>query len=224
MTEEKAKNNNHSLGHEIGLGIALVRSLLLLVMGLSLLIIPEKTHGTLFNMMGLFWLTTGLVLIRRKVHDRESRLLLLAAILAVAAGVLVLTRNLSRQWLPEAWIAGLLGAVILLTGILHATTQLRLGRQALRGRPIVNILLGIAEIVLGALLLFDPSGQRQSVYNVAVVWALLGGGLVLISTVRQWLQERRQEQPKQASKQSEQAEKLQGEQPDQTEEQPGEQA
>jgi uncharacterized membrane protein HdeD (DUF308 family) len=196
MTDEKKeKGSGHRLGQEIGLGIALVRSLLLLVMGLSLLVIPEKTYSTLYNMMGLFWLTTGLVLVRRKVHDRESRLLLVAAILAVAAGVLVLTRNLTRQWLPEAWIGGLLGAVILLTGILHATTQLRLGREAMRGRPVVNILLGIAEIVLGALLLFDPSGQRQAVYNVAIVWALLGGGLVLFTTVRQWLQERRQEQP-----------------------------
>jgi uncharacterized membrane protein HdeD (DUF308 family) len=193
--EKKEKGSGHRLGQEIGLGIALVRSLLLLVMGLSLLVIPEKTYSTLYNMMGLFWLTTGLVLVRRKVHDRESRLLLVAAILAVAAGVLVLTRNLTRQWLPEAWIGGLLGAVILLTGILHATTQLGLGREAMRGRPIVNILLGIAEIVLGALLLFDPSGQRQAVYNVAIVWALLGGGLVLFTTVRQWLQERRQEQP-----------------------------
>nr|NIV33851.1 hypothetical protein [Anaerolineae bacterium] len=156
---------------------------------------PEKTHTMLFNAMGLFWLTTGLVLVRRKAHDRESQLLLVAAVLAVAAGLLVLTRNLTRQWVAEAWVVGLLGSVILLTGILHATTQVRLGREAMRGRPIINILLGIAETVLGALLLFDPTGQRQAVYNVAVIWALLGGGLVLFTTVRQWLQERRQEEP-----------------------------
>jgi uncharacterized membrane protein HdeD (DUF308 family) len=115
--------------------------------------------------------------------------------LAVAAGLLVLTRNLTRQWVAEAWVVGLLGAVILLTGILHATTQVRLGRKAMRGRPIVNILLGIAEIVLGALLLLDPMGQRQTVYHVAITWALLGGGLVLFITVRQWSQERQQEKP-----------------------------
>jgi uncharacterized membrane protein HdeD (DUF308 family) len=193
--EKKEKNARHSLGHEIGLGIALFRALLLIILGLSLLFIPEKTHAMLFNAMGLFWLTTGLVLVRRKAQDRESRLLLVAAVLAVAAGLLVLTRNLTRQWVAEAWVVGLLGAVILLTGILHATTQVRLGRKAMRGRPIVNILLGIAEIVLGALLLLDPMGQRQTVYHVAITWALLGGGLVLFITVRQWSQERQQEKP-----------------------------
>jgi hypothetical protein len=31
---------------------------------------------------------------------------------------------------------------------------------------------------------------------MAIVWALLGGGLIVIGTVLQWLRERRQDQPR----------------------------
>ncbi len=198
----KDKNNGHGLGHEIGLGIALVRALLLVTLGLSLLVIPEKTHKMLFNAIGLFWLTSGIVLVRREAHARGNRLSLASAIIGVVAGVLVLTRNLTSQWVAEVWVVGLLGGVILLTGVLHATTQLRFGRQALRGRPLVNVLLGVAEILLGALLILDPTGREQIIYSVAIVWSLLAGGLLLVSTVGQWLRERRQEQPGQAEEQT----------------------
>ena len=189
------KKDDHSLGHEIGLGVTLVRGLLLVLLGLSLLVIPEKTHKMLFNAMGLFWLTTGIVLIRRDAHSKGNRLLLTVAVLGVLVGVLVLSRDLTRQWLAEAWVKGLLGTAILLTGVLHVTTELRLGREALRGRPLVNLLLGFAEIVLGGLLLFTPTGNEPIVYHVAIVWALLGGGLLVGGTALHWIRERRQEQP-----------------------------
>ena len=203
MAEEKERNNKHSLGHDIGLGVTVVRALLLLILGLSLLFIPDKTHKMLFNAMGLFWLTTGIVLVRREAHAKGHRLLQAVAILGVASGVLVLTRGITTQWVAEKWLKNLLGAVILLTGVLHATTQLRLGKQALRGRPIVNILLGLAEIALGALLILTPTGREQTVYYAAMVWSLLGGGLLLVTTVLQWLRERRQVQAGPAEEQAE---------------------
>jgi hypothetical protein len=125
------------------------------------------------------------------------------AIVGAAAGLLVLTRSLTGQWLTEGWLKGLLGAVILLTGVLHATSQLRKGRDALHGRPLVNVLMGVAEIVLGALVLFAPAGPDQILYDVAMIWALLAGGMLLVRTAGQWLRERRQEQLEQAASQPE---------------------
>ena len=191
--EAEKERQDHNLQHEIGLGITLVRALLLVALGLSLFLIPEKTHKMLFNAMGLFWLTTGIVLVRREAHTRGNRLLLVAAILGVVAGVLVLTRDLSRQWLAEVWVRDLLGAVILLTGVLHATSQLRLGRQIFRSRPLVNVLLGAAEIFLGALLILAPAdqGPQPILYYVATAWALITGGFLLVTTGLEWLKERR---------------------------------
>ena len=179
----------------------MIRALLLLTLGLSLIFIPDKTHNILANAMGLYWLTTGLVLIRREAHKGGNRLFLAFAILGVVTGLLVVTRGLSRQWLPEVWITGLLGAVILLTGLLHTVGVLSVGRRAFRGRPLVDLMLGVATIILGVLVLVGDTVRGQFVYSLATVWALLWSGLILFSAGRQWLQERRQEERVQAEEQ-----------------------
>jgi uncharacterized membrane protein HdeD (DUF308 family) len=184
----------YDVGQGVGFWIQVIRALLLLTLGLSLLFVPDKTHKMLFNAMGLFWLTTSLVLIRREARKGGNRLWLVVAIFGVLAGLLVITRDLSRQWVAEVWVKGLLGALILLTGVLQTAGLLSHGRRAWRGRPLVDLLLGLATIFFGALLIVGRTGKEQIVYYVATVWALLGGGLILYSAGRQWFQERQQKQ------------------------------
>ena len=191
--------DNHSNGHHgVGFWVALVRGILIVALGLSLILIPEKTKAVLFNMMGVFWLTTGIVLIRGQMRRQGDRLSLAAGIIGVLAGLLVVTRNLTRHYLAEFWVINLLGVVILLTGVLHVTTGLRVGRQALRGRTGLSTLLGIFEIVLGAGFLLTPvtsPGQPlpRAMYIVGAIWALLGGGLILGTALFQGIQAQRQE-------------------------------
>ncbi len=184
----------YDVGRGVGMWIQVIRALLLLTLGLSLIFVPDRTDQLLFNAMGLYWLTTGLVLIRREAHRAGNRLFLAFAILGVVTGVLVVTRSFSRQWVPEVWVKGLLGAIILLTGLLHTVGVLSVGRQALSGRPLVDLMLGLATTFLGALLIVGPTGREQIVYYLATVWALLWSGLILYSAGRQWLQESRQKQ------------------------------
>jgi uncharacterized membrane protein HdeD (DUF308 family) len=184
----------YDVGHGVGFWIQVTRALLLLTLGLSLIFIPDKTDKVLFNAMGLYWLTTGLVLIRQEAHKGGNRLWLVFAIFGVLTGLLVLTRSLSRQWVPEVWVKGLLGAIILLTGLLHTVGVLSAGRRAFSGRPLVDLMLGVATIILGALVLTGRTGREQIVYYLATVWALLWSGLILFSAGRQWLRERRQKQ------------------------------
>ena len=198
----KEESKGKSRGHEIGLGITFIRGLLLLVLGLSLLFIPDKTSTMLGNMMGMFWLMTGLVLLRGEARASGNRLLLVAAICGVLVGLLVLGRNLERQWLDATWVRTMLGVVILLTGILHAAAQSRFGREAFHGRPLLNVLLGLAEIVLGILVIVSPTGREQIVFDLAIIWSLLAGGLLLGGAVVQWWRERHQQGPDQAGEQS----------------------
>ena len=53
--------------------------------------------------------------------------------MGVLAGLLVVTRGLTRHFLAEFWVVNLLGVVILLTGVLHVTT--RISRTGKRGPP-----------------------------------------------------------------------------------------
>jgi uncharacterized membrane protein HdeD (DUF308 family) len=187
------ESDNHSNGHHgIGFWMALIRGVLIIALGLSLILIPEKTKATLFNMLGVFWLTTGIVLIRGQMRRQGDRLSLAAGIIGALAGLLVVTRNLIRHYLTEFWVMDLLGVVILLTGVMHLTTGIRVGRQALRGRTVLSTLLGVFEIVLGALLLLTPITAQgplpRGIYLVGTLLALVGGGLILATALFQRVQ------------------------------------
>lgn len=191
--------DNHKNGHHgVSFWVGLIRGVLIVGLGLSLFLIPEKTKATLFNMMGVFWLTTGIVLIHGQMRRHGDRLSLAAGILGVLTGLLVVSRNLTRNFLPEFWVINLLGVVILLTGLMHVTTGIRVGRQALRGRTVLSTLLGVFEIVLGGLFLLTPITAQgplpRGMYIVGTIWALLGGVLILGTALFQ----RGQAQPEEA--------------------------
>jgi uncharacterized membrane protein HdeD (DUF308 family) len=166
--------------------ITLVRGLLVIVLGASLLFTPEKTKAMLFNFMGFFWLLTGLVSIRQELHKRGNKLVLAAGILGVLAGIAVVTRDLSRQYLAEFWVVTLLGIVILLSGILHILGGFQIGGRSMQGRTTLSIMLGIFEVFLGGVFIIFQGGQSQIVYGIAIGWALIGGVLLLSDAYRQY--------------------------------------
>jgi len=195
---------HYDMGRGAKFWIQVIRALLLVTLGLSLFFVPDKTHKMLFNAMGLFWLTTGLVIIRQEAHKEGSRLWLVVAIFGVLTGLLVLTRDLSRNWVPEVWVKGLLGAIILLTGLLQTVGVLRAGTKVvLHSRSFADLLLGVATMVLGTLLIVGRTGDNQALYYVATIWALLWGGLILYSAGKQWFRARQQKQAGQGEAQSE---------------------
>jgi uncharacterized membrane protein HdeD (DUF308 family) len=179
-------DQNHNLG--ILFWITLMRGFLVIILGLSIIFVPEKTKAMLFNFMGFFWLMTGIVSIRQEFHNRGHRLVLAAGILGILAGVAVETRNLTREYLDEFWVMELLGAVILLTGILHILGGLQIGGRAMRGRTELSIMLGVIEVILGGVLMLFQGGPSPILYGFTIIWALLGGILLLGDAFRQYRQ------------------------------------
>ena len=177
---------NHSLG--ILFWITLFRGFLLIILGLSLILIPDKTKSMLFDFMGMFWLMAGIVSVRQEFHNRGHRLVLAAGFLGVLAGIAVVTRNLTRQYIDEFWVMELLGAVILLTGILHILGGFQIGGKAMRGRTGLSILLGVFEVMGGGALMIFQGGPSPILYGIAIIWALLGGILLLSDASRQYRQ------------------------------------
>lgn len=166
--------------------ITLVRGFLVIVLGLTLIFTPEKTKAMLFNFMGVFWLMTGLVSVRQELHKRGNRLVLFAGGLGIVAGILVVTRNLSRQVLSEFWVVEILGIVILLSGIMHILGGFQVGRQAMQGRTTLSILLGIFEVFLGGVFVIFQGGQTPIMYAIAIAWAMIGGVILLGDAYRQY--------------------------------------
>jgi len=165
--------------------ITLIRGVLGLLLGFSLLFIPNKTFSMLYNFMGFFWLMTGIVMIRQETHLKRNRLLLILGISAVLTGALVLARYLMFGWFRDYLIINLLGAVILITGIIHVAYGVQSGRQAMRRRTEVSITLGIIEIGFGGLIMITDTATSQFVFTIAIIWALMGGTLLIIDAFRQ---------------------------------------
>ena len=111
------------------------------------------------------------------------RLPILAGAIGVLAGLVTLGRHLFFNFADESFALFILGAVMLLTGILHILGGFRtedLSRSVTWG----SILLGIFEIVLGILLILTTEEISSTIYRLASLWAFVGGFLILVDAWR----------------------------------------
>jgi uncharacterized membrane protein HdeD (DUF308 family) len=173
--------------------IDLYRGGVAIVFGVLLLFIPDKSRVVLFNLMGFFWLSIGLAVIRRDRDDERyigKWIAWVAGLAGIVTGLLVVTRRFTRQWMGEEVLVTLLGLVVLMTGLLHVFSEIRLGVTK-DTRTGIHFLLGLFEVLLGVLLLFSPQTNHPFLYWVATIWALLYGGLFIGSAVYHYIQGRR---------------------------------
>lgn len=113
--------------------------------------------------------------------------------IGMLAGVLMVTRNLTRHLFSENLIVFLLGTIISLTGILHVGSGFRFGKQAIRGRTTLSVMLGVFKLILGILILISDGGRSPTIYWIAIIWSLLGGALFIGDAFREWGQRKSNE-------------------------------
>jgi uncharacterized membrane protein HdeD (DUF308 family) len=170
---------------QIAFWITGARGVFAIILGIALVIQPDKTMPILGNFMGLFWLVSGAMSIRWGVSGRWARgLPMLAGIIGVLTGLIVITRSLTRSILGETVIFTILGAVILLTGLLHVFGGFRKSGEETRQWSWASFLLGIFEVILGTLLLVSPLDRGPIAYMAASIWALLGGFILMGDALR----------------------------------------
>ena len=177
-----------SIVPDIAFGVGLIRGIAAIAAGLLLIFAPDKSRAILGNMMGFFWLFSGIALLRRSKDDslvqmvggRTSKII---AVVGILTGLLVVTRSLSRQVLPEGTLIVLLGVVIMMTGVMHALAEIRVGGLVSSRNRVLHLILGIFEIVFGATLILSPLDRSPASYWIATIWALIFGTLVIGDTV-----------------------------------------
>ena len=165
----------------------MIRCLLALGLGASMLFIRNKSLPMLGNFMGLFWLLCGAVALRWGIAGgRTRRLAIVAGAIGVVAGLVMLARWLVLGEGFEDEFATALGVIIVLTGLLHIFEGFPTGEQrarrpgAPRKRSWTSVLLGAFEVVLGVLLIVSPLSRDYALfYGAAAFWALVGG-LILV--------------------------------------------
>ena len=165
--------------------ITLVRGIFAISLGLALLVQPERARPMLVNFFGVYWLMAGLVSIRWGARGERARgLPLVAGVVGVLTGLVAIGRSLMRGVFSEVMVLYLLGTVILLTGVLHMFGGFRTGEPRQRQWSWGSLLLGLFEVVLGALLLVEPFERGPMINLLAAVWALVGGALLIGDALR----------------------------------------
>ena len=137
----------------------------------------------LANLVGMFCITTGLVSLRKDPAIPNRKLARMVAIVLVVTGVLIYTRNVANRWVTWESIVNLLGAVLILTGILHILYGIQIGKQRRRGRTRLSGVMGVFETGLGVLFLFSQTGRDQIIYLITTIWALIGGSVIIADAI-----------------------------------------
>lgn len=157
--------------------VTIVRGILATLLGLALLIQPDRARPLLVNFMGMFWLASGIMSVRWGASGQATRQIwpILAGIAGIIAGILALTRRILLGVMDDIVILNLLGTVMILTGVVHITGGFRIGKLE-RHRTWASVVLGIFEIILGALALLAESLEFGPLFYWAlIIWALVGG-------------------------------------------------
>lgn len=158
--------------------LTLFRGLFAVALGIALIFRPDAARPLLGNFMGAFWFSSGLISIRWGLTSKHARAItIIIGVLGALAGLSMLGRNLVMKWVDFNLLMGVLGVIILLTGILHVS-----GRMPVRHGPVKwtrsGLFLGIFEIVLGAVIvLADTMGPIINI--IALIWAFLGGFVLI---------------------------------------------
>jgi uncharacterized membrane protein HdeD (DUF308 family) len=165
--------------HEVKFWITLLRGIFAILLGLALILQPEKVRPILANFMGMFWMLSGIISLRwGAVGERSRPLARLAGAIGILAGIVMLGRKMIGIVISEAILISLLGIVILLTGLLHAIGGFRTDEDV-RQWSWSSFTLGVIEIILGVLLILSPLELGQFVYWAVSIWAFVGGAIII---------------------------------------------
>ena len=167
--------------------LTLGRGLFALALGVAILVWPDKTRPMLGNFIGVFILASGVMSLRSWKSEWGNRTgSLVAGILGILAGLVVVTRFLVGRYASAPVLGTTLGGVAILVGLIHITGGFRTPGEEDRKQSIGSFALGVFEIILGVLLLLQPTQRGLEVHIAASGWALVGSVILIVQAVRLW--------------------------------------
>lgn len=183
-TESKTSQHKQN---RILMTVTILRAVLATLLGLALIISPDKVRPVLINFMGMFWLMSGLMGLRWGMRgEHPGRIPIITGAIGILVGGLVLLRNLVSSVFSDLVVIILLGSVILLTGLIHCFEGIPDVREGRRERSWISLIVGIFEVVLGGILIYSPLDYGPGVYWSAAIWSLAGGVLLFHQFLLIW--------------------------------------
>jgi uncharacterized membrane protein HdeD (DUF308 family) len=157
-----------------GWGLELVNGIAILVVSSLLLLSPAMTLLVLVQLLGIYWLVTGILSIVGIFLDSRMWLLkLLAGVLGIGAGIIVIQHPIWSTLLIPATLTLVLGIIGIGVGVMHLV-------RIFRGGGWGAALLGLLNIGLGILILMTGVVSTLILIYVITILGVVMGILAII--------------------------------------------
>jgi uncharacterized membrane protein HdeD (DUF308 family) len=165
--------------------IPLIRGIAVLILGLLLLGQPAKTLAVMINVLGIYWLVSGLLDVVTAITGGAGRLrggLLFGGVFSILAGVLMMERPIAASMLTTSFLVTL----IALSAIISGVVQIFAGREESAGAGREwswgSFFLGVLNVIFGVILLGNSLIVAATLLYIVAVWAIIKGiGLIFLA-------------------------------------------
>jgi len=180
MTSE----NKSSFGSEKTMArfwwIFLVRGIAALLLGLTLVLQPEKSRSMMIQYIGIYLLASGILSFMWGFSvGRRVGLWSLAGSIGVMGGLAFLIIPKLGNPVEEYIQTFLLGFFVFVAGLVHVFGGFKTGSEYGRVLSWGSFLLGLIEIILGLIMLVSPWVSIEIITLIGIIWGFTAGiGLV----------------------------------------------
>lgn len=155
----------------------MIEGLTQLTIGLLLLVSTDITTFLLVQIMGLYWLIRGIIMIIQIFlrKERDWGLLLFGGLLGILSGILVLRYPIFSTFILLEFLV----VFIAITGIIQGTISIVRGSIS---KSFGEVLLGIALCVVCIFLFINPLSSVMTLpVIIGIFWVFTGMGLTAMS-------------------------------------------
>ncbi|GER88389.1 hypothetical protein KDW_25510 [Dictyobacter vulcani] len=164
--------------------MVMIEGIALFIVGLLLLFAPATTTILLVQILGWFWLISGIMAFVSMFIDRNQwGLKAVTGVLGILAGIVVIRHPLWSALMIPAFIVVFLAVQALITGLIQLY-------QGFKGGGLGVVVLGVVNIIFGIILLTAPLIAARALPLVLGIFAVIAGVATFASSFR--LQDRQQ--------------------------------
>jgi uncharacterized membrane protein HdeD (DUF308 family) len=165
--------------------LTLLRGIIALSLGISLLLTPDGTLSNMLRFVGLYWLTSGLAGVAWGISgaQRPGAWLILGGAEVVGGVGLALHPQLMSYFSLNG-LKNLAAVFAILIGGMHLVigygVRQKFGRQWSWG----SFIMGLLQVFIGILLLAPASNNSAALFYAASAWAFIGGFSLMANGIR----------------------------------------
>jgi uncharacterized membrane protein HdeD (DUF308 family) len=158
--------------------VVLLEGIAAVIIGILLLISPGVTTVVLIQFLGFYWLITGILALVSIFLDRSQwGWKLFSGILGILAGLVVIRNPLWSAVLIPTFLVIVLAIQALIQGVVKIV-------HSFGGGGLGAFVLGLLNILIGVILLFNPLIAAFALPLVLGILALIGGIAAIIGAFR----------------------------------------